>query len=195
LLFTKNIETLTDLELIDLYKRKGDPQILGLLYKRYTGFVFAVCMKHLKNSQDSKDAVMQIFEKLFSDLKKHNIENFKPWLYRVVCNHCLQTFRNNNKTVSIDGSGQKNILNFMENGASFHPDSEEVLEERISNLEKELCSLSYEQRTCVELFYLKEKSYQEIVSTTGYTMNQVKSYIQNGKRNLKIGLTSDGYQT
>jgi RNA polymerase sigma-70 factor (ECF subfamily) len=195
LLFTKNIETLTDLELIDLYKRKGDTHILGILYKRYTGFVFAVCMKHLKNSQDSKDAVMQIFEKLFTDLKKHNIENFKPWLYRVTCNHCLQTFRNNSKTVSIEGSSQKNLLNFMENGVSFHPDSEEVLEERISNLEMELCNLSHEQRTCVELFYLKEKSYQEIVSATGYTMNQVKSYIQNGKRNLKIGLTKDGYQT
>jgi RNA polymerase sigma-70 factor (ECF subfamily) len=77
----------------------------------------------------------------------------------------------------------------MENGDGFHLDNEDILEERVANLEMELCNLSHEQRTCVDLFYLKEKSYHEIAIETGYTLNQVKSYIQNGKRNLKIGLT------
>ncbi len=187
--FKKNIESLSDLELIDLYKKKGDTHIVGILFKRYTGFVFAVCMKHLKDKQDSNDAVMQIFEKLFSDLKKHNIENFKPWLYRVARNHCLQIFRNDTKTISLDRDDKKNTLSFMENGDGFHLDNEDILEERVANLEMELCNLSHEQRTCVDLFYLKEKSYHEIAIETGYTLNQVKSYIQNGKRNLKIGLT------
>ena len=49
--------------------------------------------------------------------------------------------------------------------------------------------LNPEQKQTVELFYLQEKSYKEIVDQTGFSMNDVKSYIQNGKRNLKIMLS------
>jgi RNA polymerase sigma-70 factor (ECF subfamily) len=53
-------------------------------------------------------------------------------------------------------------------------------------LEKCIETLGDEQKQCVKLFYLQEKCYKEITESTGFDMNKVKSYIQNGKRNLKI---------
>jgi len=158
---------------------------VGELFKRYTDFVFLVSMKYLKNEERSKDAVMQIFEKLFTDLLKHKIENFKPWLHMVVRNHCLGLLRK-------DQSRQKNEnsikveFDFMESDEDEHLIIEKEHENSINNLEKALKQLKSEQKECVELFYLQEKSYIEITELTGYPVKKVKSYIQNGKRNLKL---------
>lgn len=179
-----NISKLSDTVLIDLYKKDGDKQIVGELYKRYTRFVFSICMKYLKDEESSKDAVMQIFEKLFVDLRKHEVSNFKSWLHSVTKNHCLHIIRDskyqNQKLKDFSNSEEE----IMENQLFLYQDSVTVQEERVAELERELGNLSKEQRVCVELFYLKDKSYQEIADETGYSLNQVKSYIQNGKRNL-----------
>jgi len=185
--FWRKTDELSDGELIDLYKGNDDKRIVGVLYKRYTGFTFAVCLKYLKNKADSEDAVMQIFEKLIDELKRHSVTNFKSWLYTVAKNHCLITIRNEKKSIAseyIDNA-------FMENADILHQDSEDGLEQKLENLENSLSKLSKEQQVCVELFYIKRKSYAEICGITSYTLNQVKSYIQNGKRNLKIMITDN----
>lgn len=180
----ENISAFSDLSLISLYKKDDDKQIVGELYKRYTRFVFSICMKYLKDEDSSKDAVMQIFEKLFVDLRKHEVSNFKSWLHSVTRNYCLHLLRDskyqNQKLKDFSNSEEE----VMENQLFLYQDSVNVLEDRVVELERELGNLSKEQRVCVELFYLKDKSYQEIVDETGYSLNQVKSYIQNGKRNL-----------
>jgi RNA polymerase sigma-70 factor (ECF subfamily) len=181
------IETLSDGELIDLYKIKGDKQIIGVLYKRYTGFTFAVCLKYFKSRVDSEDAVMQIFEKLIEDLKKHTVSNFKSWLYTVAKNHCLIIIRSRKN--SVPSEYIDNV--FMEIDYNTHLDTEDILEQRLEKLEKNLNKLSEDQQVCVELFYIKRNSYAEICRITGYTQNEVKSHIQNGKRKLKIMLTKD----
>ena len=187
----EDISAYSDLQLIDLYKKDGDKQIVGELYKRNTRFVFSVCMKYLKDEESSKDAVMQIFEKLFVDLRKHEVSNFKSWLHSVTKNHCLHIIRDskyqNQKMKDFSNSEEE----IMENQLFLYQDSVNVLEERVAELERELGNLSKEQRVCVELFYLKDKCYQEVAEITGYSMNQVKSYIQNGKRNLAISLVNN----
>jgi len=141
-------------------------------------------MKYLEDEESSKDAVMQIFEKLFVDLRKHEVSNFKSWLHSVTRNYCLHIIRDskyqNQKLKDFSNSEEE----VMENQLFLYQDSVTVQEERVAELERELGNLSKEQRVCVELFYLKDKSYQEIADETGYSLNQVKSYIQNGKRNL-----------
>jgi len=187
----EDISAFSDLQLIDLYKKVGDKQIVGEVYKRYTRFVFSICMKYLKDEDDSKDAVMQIFEKLFVDLLKHEVSNFKSWLHSVTRNHCLHIIRDS----KYQNQKMKDFSNFeeevMENQLFLYQDSVNVLEERVAELERELGNLSKEQRVCVELFYLKDKCYQEVAEITGYSLNQVKSYIQNGKRNLIISLVGN----
>ena len=142
-------------------------------------------MKYLKNEERSKDAVMQIFEKLFSNLLKHQIDNFKPWLHMVVRNHCLGLLRKD-KSILKNEKSLKIEYDFMESEDDEHLIIEKEHENKVNNLANALKELKLEQKECVELFYLQEKSYTEIMELTGYPLKKVKSYIQNGKRNLKL---------
>ncbi len=185
----RKIHKLSDIELIDRYKANNDTLNIGILFKRYTDFVFLVCIKYLKNEQKSKDATMQIFEKLLLDLKKHKIEKFKPWLHIVSKNHCLLQLRKDKYTLKKNKDYEKDYKLFMENETKTYLINEEDKEKELNKLEVAIQRLNNEQKECIELFYIQEKSYKEVVDETGYSMKQVKSYIQNGKRNLKNILT------
>ena len=180
----QNISLLTDEKLIARYVKTGDKLLVGELFKRYTRFVFLVSIKYLKNEDACKDAVMQIFEKLFEDLKKHKVEKFKPWLYTVTRNYCLLEIRDT-KTQRKKEDEIKNDMQVMESGSFTYLTNEDTKETELQKLEKALSQLNDEQKQCVELFYIQEKSYIEVTAITGYSLKKVKSYIQNGKRNLK----------
>ena len=171
----------SDEELISLYKRTDDLEIVGVLYDRYTPLTFGVCLKYLKNREESRDAVMQIFEKLIISLKSHDISMFKGWLYVTARNHCLMQLR------ARKGKNFEELSPFlMETNGNGHHEHGIEIEANLTRLEKCMEALANEQRQCVRLFYLQEKCYKEITESTGYDLNKVKSYIQNGKRNLKI---------
>lgn len=175
----------TDLELISRYKESGENSFIGELFNRYVHLVFGVCMKYLKDKDDSKDAVMQIFEKLLVDLKKHEVSNFKAWLYKVATNHCLMHLRFEQTRQEKHEELKKDYHFVMESDHDLYLDNENSNEIILNHLDEAIKDLCDEQKVCIELFYLKERSYQEVSKITGYTMNQVKSFIQNGKRNLK----------
>ncbi len=178
---TSKLKALDDAALITQYKATGDLEVLGVLYSRYMHLVFGVCLNYLKDEEQSKDAVMQIFESLIDKVSAHEIQNFKSWLHVLSRNHCLMLLRkaSKNNIVSMDDE-------FVENADFSHLDIEETKEERLSIMEKCMETLNEEQRISVDLFYLQEKCYKEVAEITGYDMLKVKSYIQNGKRNLKI---------
>lgn len=180
----KKISDITDLELVNGYQSSGDKELIGELFRRYTRFTFLVCMKYLEDEEKAKDAAMQVFENLFSELKKHEIRNFKSWLHVVTKNHCLMQLRSQKQYRMVEEEIQKEISTGMESAVFLHPVDEK--EQSLNNLEEAILMLSKEQRICIELFYLKRKSYHEIVQITGEPYQQVKSHIQNGKRNLKI---------
>jgi RNA polymerase sigma-70 factor (ECF subfamily) len=148
-----------------------------------------VCLKYFQNDADAQDAVMQIFEKLIKELKKHHVEAFKPWLHIVVKNHCMMHFRKEASDTRKEAELKNNVKGAVENIDTDHLDSEAEREQMVSYLATGMSSLRDEQRACVEMFYLKNMSYQQISEQTGYSMNEVKSYIQNGKRNLKNYIT------
>ena len=181
---------LTDAQLIDAYVSGGNTDYFGMLFERYTHLVFGVCMKYLKNTHDAEDAVMSIFEKLMTDLRNHEVRDFKNWLYRVAKNHCLMTLRKRNiKLRAEDEISWEKEQEFMEIIFGEHLNVEEGNAGGILiSLRDALNSLRDEQRRCIELMYLERKTYQEIARITGYDIKKVKSYIQNGKRNLKIML-------
>lgn len=155
--------------------------MLGQLYNKYMHLVFGVCINYLKDEESSKDAVMQIFEELIVKLKVHEVQNFKSWLHVLTRNHCLMAIRKNskNETVSLEDT-------FVENTDIVHLDMDDTKESKLSTMEKCMEKLPEEQKVTVDLFYLQEKCYKEVADITGYDMLKVKSYIQNGKRNLKI---------
>jgi len=173
--------SLTDSELLNQYKRKGDLSYLGELYTRYQSLVYGVCLKYLKDRDESKDAVMQLFEKLIQTLRTHEVDNFKSWLYVTSRNHCLMQIRSRKGKFTQEFSPE-----IMENQLLLHPEDEPELEGNLTKLEKCIETLINEQKQCIQLFFLQEKCYRDIAQFTGFDLNQVKSFIQNGKRNLKI---------
>ena len=184
--FIKNIylspeaRSLTDKELVALYKESGDMAVLGELYQRYMELVYGVCLKYYKDPETAKDSVMQIFEELVPKLKKHEVDNFRGWLHQVAKNHCLMQLRTpkNLKTVEFK-------TDVVQSEQDVHLNGVLEKEENFKKLEYCLGTLSDEQRDTVKLFYLDGKCYNEIVEMTGLEWNQVRSLIQNGRRNLK----------
>ena len=164
------------------YKKGGDMQLLGLLFQRYIDLVFGVCLKYLKDPEKSKDAVMEIYEQLVVKLKKHEVENFSGWLYVLARNYCLMQLRSvkNLKTIVFESD-------FMQSAEKNHLENEAFeKEENLQQLERCIEKLPEEQRQSIQLFFLQEKCYNEIAAITGNEWNKVRSFIQNGKRNLKL---------
>ena len=178
---TAKINEQDDASLIASYQQTGDLEVLGTLYNKYMHLVYGVCFNYFKDEEQSKDAVMQIFEELIVKLKIHQVLNFKSWLHVLSRNHCLMALRKSakNPTVAMED-------NFVENGEFVHLDIDNTKETQLTIMEKCMETLTVEQRTSVDLFYLQEKCYKEVADITGYDMLKVTSYIQNGKRNLKI---------
>lgn len=183
-LFTNSKSPPDDAELLRLYRQTGQLEHLGELFQRHSEMVYLVCLKYLKHEEESKDATMQLFEHIADALLKHDVSNFKSWLHSTTRNFCLMQLRAGKKsrTVSLDESPSL----FMENAAPMHLTEAEQTEKAEQTLQLALQELPPEQRQCIELFYLQQKSYKEISDLTGCELNKVKSYIQNGKRNLKL---------
>lgn len=193
MLFFKSatISKYSDNELIAEYKSKGDNTVVGELFKRYSHLVYGVCLKYLKDEDESKDAVLEIFEQLLVDLLKHDVTNFKSWLHSVSRNHCLMFLRKEQTKLKRANEYEYAFDEADSYVTPFQVHEKETQEVQLTDLEKALTELKEEQRICIELFFLKEKCYEEVAELTGYTLLQVKSYIQNGKRNLSIKLTNN----
>ena len=171
----------TDEELLILYQADHNLEWLSILFLRYATLVYGVCLKYLKDREDARDAVMQIHEKLIESLLRHEVAQFRGWLYVFARNHCLMQLRAQKKNTA-----QEFPISLMENGLSEHPSEDSALESDMVRLEKCIAKLAREQQQCVRLFYLEEQCYKDISEATGFDLKRVKSYIQNGKRNLKL---------
>ncbi len=178
-------ELKSDEELLKSYTATGDLEILGDLYSGYMPLVYGVCLKYLKDRDDSMDAVMQIFEKLIVEVPRHSIDNFRSWLHVVTKNYCLMHLRSQKSRYEKLNEWINDTTVFMENDVSLHPIDEDggkmepALTDCIERLKKE-------QKECIRLFYYEGRCYNEIARSMGLDEKKVKSHLQNAKRNLKL---------
>lgn len=178
---------ISDEVLVAQFLDTGNKEFIATLFERYTHLVYGICLGYLQDKEQGKDAVMEIFESLFEKLSVHHVAVFKNWLYTVSRNHCLMILR---KAATQNRSYEKSLSSSV---TSVEPDdanpeiSSEIKEGTVSTAVE---SLNPDQRLCVSMMYLEDKSYKDIADQTGYTLNEVKSHIQNGKRNLKNYLLS-----
>ncbi len=188
----KNISSgkLSDAELVLAYKQSGDVNLVGALYQGYMDLVYGVCLKYLKSPENAQDSVISIFEELVTKLQKHDIDNFKAWLYTLAKNHCLMRLRSEKRQIVVNVD-----VELMQSEENVHLNGELEKEENFKKLDYCLGQLQEEQRKVIELFYIQGKCYNEIAELTGMEWNQVKSYIQNGRRNLKLCMDSQKTQT
>jgi RNA polymerase sigma-70 factor, ECF subfamily len=183
----KNSHQKTDEEILAEFTSSGDLKLLGELYAAYIHLVYGVCLKYLKDRDESKDAVMQIFEKIITEIPKQNIENFRGWLYVVTRNYCLMQLRSMKSQAERFSEWAKDQYVFMEYRSGLHP-----IDEDGSDMEADLTDcirrLKDEQRECIRLFYFENRCYNEIAVNLKINEKKVKSHLQNAKRNLKLCL-------
>ena len=169
-----------------MYKKTHDKQYVGELFRRYGAVVYGVCLKYLKDVAKSQDMSMQVFEKLMTQLITKEVLNFRAWLHVVTKNECLMLLRK---------AGRHHERSLEDSAELVQDDSglaeKQLSEIRLEQMEVALQQLKPEQKQCIELFYIQEKCYQDVAKATGFSMKQVKSYIQNGKRNLRLILERD----
>ena len=172
---------MTDQELLEHFYADRNNEWLGVLLQRYTLLLLGVCMKYVKQEEEAKDCVQQIFVKIITELPKYKVEYFKSWIYTIARNHCLMKLRDQHGRPA--ALSEAMLADWDEDpGKNKHLEKDQLLEWMGQSLEE----LGKEQKLCVTLFYLEKKSYLEIAVITGFSLLQVKSYIQNGKRNLKL---------
>ncbi len=182
--FLKNISSdqMTDRDLVTAFKESGEIGHLSVLYQRYMDLVFGVCLKYFKDGEKSKDAVMDIFEELNRKLRQHEVDNFKGWLHVLARNYCLMQLRSQKNVKTIEFNAD-----FMQSVQTTHLVNEAWENEAtFKKLEQCMETLPEDQKHSIQLFFLQKKCYNEIAEITGYEWNKVRSYIQNGKRNLKM---------
>jgi RNA polymerase sigma-70 factor (ECF subfamily) len=177
----------SDESLLNQYRSSGNLDVLGGLYSRYMHLVYGVCLKYLKNRDNAKDAVMQIFEKLIVELRHHEIKQFKSWLYVITKNHCLMHLRSQKTSERRINNYKIEHVNSVESSIELHPiDKDDAGNDH--HLKECIENLNDEQKSCIRLFYFENKCYREIAESLNMNEKNVKSHLQNGKRNLKICL-------
>lgn len=182
----------SDEELVQLYQRGGDLEVLGTLYERYVELVYGVCLKFFKEKTKAEDGVMAVFETLVEKVRTQEIRQFRPWLHVVAKNHCLMQLRKKNHTVSFDEMTAAAQADVVQSAGVLHP--VDVFEEDGQQLALKKCieTLPAQQKQCVEQFYYEDKTYKEIADMTGEALGLIRSNIQNGRRNLRICMEKSG---
>jgi len=177
----------SDEDLMNEFSLTRNLEVLGELYSGYMHLVYGVCLKYLKDRNESMDGVMQIFEKLIIEIPKQKIENFRSWLHVVTKNYCLMRLRSQKSQDEKFNEWMTDSLVFMETSSVLHP-----IDEDEPDMEKDLANcierLKDEQKECIQQFYYKNRCYHEIALNMGLDEKKVKSHLQNAKRNLKLCL-------
>ena len=173
----------TDEDLVTRYYQTQNNYWLGVVLQRYTLLLMGVCMKYLRDEEKAKDAVQQVFYKVLNELPNSKIQLFRAWLYTITKNYCLMQLRAE-KNIILEEWKEK-LVDLQQDEL---PHNEIEKDELFTYMNEALRQLNEEQKICVSLFYLNRKTYIEIAEITGFTDTQVKSHIQNGKRNLKISI-------
>jgi RNA polymerase sigma-70 factor (ECF subfamily) len=192
-LFNKrHINKLSDSELLNEIAFNQNKLAIGELYHRYAHLIFGVALKYLKNKSDAEDVVMLIFENVEKKIKTSHtntklIKHLKNWLYTITKHECLMALRKKNiQTSPIEYTLLTKADTSIENLESFR-----IKDFKLELLEAAIEKLKPNQKICIEAFYINNKSYDIIAKETGFELKKVKSYVQNGKRNLKILLENE----
>lgn len=179
--FRRHKQDISDEELLERYRKTAKPEYFDQLYERYIPLIYGLCLKYLQNPEKSQDAVIDIFESLSGKIGNYDIKIFKNWIYSVAKNHCFKILKESKKEIIVDFDSQ-----LMESDTVLDLLDDEANKDKETALAKCMEKLPEPQRVSILKFFYEEKSYADIVDETGYNLKSVKSYIQNGKRNLKI---------
>lgn len=168
---------LSDEEVILKYKSTGSKRILAPLFKKYNEKLFGLAFYYLHERESAMDTVMETFEVILKTIDKKEITYFKGWAMSICRNICLKKIRDVKKFDELKETSDSSVE---------YGDDLVYKDETIEKLLEFIPELKENQRVCIHEFYLLGKSYEDISASYGMSFKEVKSYIQNGKRNLRV---------
>ena len=174
----------SDDELLSRYRSTKDQKWITQLFGRYVQLIYGVCLRYTPDVREAEDFTMEIYQKVSDKALTHQIKAFKSWVYVVSKHHCLEQIRKvtGRRIESFDPD-------FMQLRAELHPMDDMTdklaLEDKYDRMEYCLKQLNELQKKSIDLFYYQNKSYSEIAKIIEDEVSQVRSYLQNGRRNIK----------
>ncbi|MEL6655687.1 MAG: sigma-70 family RNA polymerase sigma factor [Bacteroidota bacterium] len=188
----KSQDQKSDEELVRQFQQSGDRFLLGLLLRRYSQSILGTCHYYLRQPQDAEDAAMEVCELIVRQLQKpKEIKRFKDWVFIIARNYCFRKLKDNKRLTELSTEWEKDFLNSdvqYELGDTLYV-QEEALYARV---DAEIQQLNEQQRLCLTAFYWQGEKYKDIAARYGMTTDEVRSAIQNGRRNLRNRFKGDG---
>lgn len=179
--FTGKITQHSDEALLSLFRETEKHDYFTALYSRYIPLIYGLCLNYLKTKEDAQDAVMELFADVQEKALRYEIKTFRTWIYSVTKNYCLNILRSKQEIIAVEINAH--FMELVDFPVLFNESNKR---ENFRLLQHCLDQLPEPQQKSIQLFFMEDQSYADIAATTGYHLKSVKSYIQNGKRNLKI---------
>ena len=168
---------MTDTEAIQLYLQTQDASYFDVLYNKYGNKVYAKCISLLGQEAAAKDAMQDIFIKIFLNLSKFGERSkFSTWVYSITYNYCIDLIRKNKKVKNLFSDEMERQEDIIEEV----PD-EALLQMKVGLLKKVLETLPLGDKTILLMKYQDELQIKEIANILGKTESAIKMRIKRAK--------------
>lgn len=172
-----NLKNLSDEKIVELVCKK-DKEIFSEIIKRYQKKLFQYINYLTQDKEKTKDIVQETFVKSYINLNSFNTKKkFSSWIYRIAHNQAMNFFNKNKNQVSLDEK-----INLRDN---FDLEEEVIKKEIKNNLNQCLEKLPIIYKEAIILYYLEEKSYEEISDILKIPIGTVSVRINRSKSLLK----------
>ncbi len=171
------------MELIIAKVKEGDTAAFNVLIDEYKSMAFTLAMKLMKSREDAEEVTQDAFLKAYKKISQFEGKSkFSTWLYTIVYNTALTKLRK--KKLPIDNSEfnqEDNLSSYSESDNEWRKLQKQ---ERSSYIKQALNRLSREDQVVITLFYLNERSLQEICEITTWELSNVKVRLFRARKRL-----------
>ena len=172
-----------DIQLIRLVLL-GDQMAFESLVKRYQNYVFTITFKVLKNRELAEEVAQDVFIKVYKMLGSYQQKSkFSTWLYTVAYRCALDEARK--KRLYTDSIESDNSFLQIEDLEGASPAGNLEQKDLKRALQEAINQLKPVDASVITLFYLHEKSVQEIAEITGLTNSNIKTKLHRLREQLR----------
>jgi len=182
------IETVTDENLVKNIQ-KGEKSLYSELIVRYQDKLLRY-VRYLTNSSEySDDIVQESFIKVYKNINSFKTEmKFSSWIYRIAHNETINRVKKINFGFLSFGDDLSEDL--FPDSSNIEADYEK--EETVKKIDFTLDKLPLKYRDALTLYYIEDKSYEEISDILRISVGTVGTLIRRGKKKMKDLLIKEG---
>jgi RNA polymerase sigma-70 factor, ECF subfamily len=168
---------IADEEIVRRFRETGDRECFEELFAKYRKKVYFACRAFYSDGGAAEDATQETFLRAYEKIHQFGGGDFGGWLMRIARNICIDQWRKRRPEVEMDdrdlskGHAEPTALPSYD------------LRWTIDRVWQEMRSLAPEQQRCLEM-KIEGYSYEEMAARTGFSLEAVKSHLQNGRRML-----------